>query len=257
MSEQIISTTVEPVAQPVVELTNEPSTQGEPNVASTPAQQPAPQATPQAAPQVTAEQALATADKAALMKLPAVQGILEDARQQEKDKLYKSMTDKDDTIKQLKDKVSDLENQVKAKEDTEMEAEKELLAQIQALKEGQEGMLKQLAAKDAEAAQAKLDAFKEKAIAGAEGKLVVSLVKGETEEEITASVEAAKAEYENIVSPYRQQAEEAAKPNVANAPRTSNPATGGAPTELTSAQIKAMTPAEYQKHREALLASIR
>ena len=69
---------------------------------------------------------LSSVDKGVLLKSEAVQGLLENARQQEKNKLYKTIEEKDNTIKQLNETITDLQNQLKTKEEVTMEGEKVL-----------------------------------------------------------------------------------------------------------------------------------
>lgn len=199
---------------------------------------------------------LSTVDKATLLKSEVVQGLLENARQQEKNKLYKTIEDKDNTIKQLNETISDLQNQLKIKEETTMEGEKVLLEQIQALKESHEQLLKDIEKEREQARLAEVKAYRTQKIAEANGELIEALVKGNTKEEIDASIEVAKAEYQKIVAPLKEKVEELVKPNKANAPKPSNPSTPPS-MEFTAEQIKAMSPSEYAKYRENLLKSIR
>lgn len=248
MGEQNPTPITEPVAEPVKQPTQEPTPNVVPPVAEPP------KVEPKGEPNVI--ELLSTVDQAILLKLPAIQAILENARQQEKNKLYKTIEDKDNTIKQLNQTVSDLEAKLKTKEDATVEHEKELLATIQSLKETQDKLIKDMETEKDNARKAKLESYKASKIAEAKGEIVAGLVRGDSEEEIDASIEVAKAEYQNIVAPLKQQVEELNKPNPANAPKPSNPSTP--PTlEVTAEQLRAMSPAEYAKHRENLLKSVR
>jgi DNA repair exonuclease SbcCD ATPase subunit len=248
MGEQNPTPITEPVTEPVKQPTQEPSTPVVPPVAEPP------KAEPKGEPNVI--ELLSSVDKATLLKLPVVQGILEDARQQEKNKLYKTIDDKDNTIKQLNQTISDLKSDLKTKEDSTMENEKELLAQLQAMKEAQDKLIKDMETEKENARKAELESYKATKIAGANGEIVAGLVRGNTKEEIDASIELAKQEYQNIVAPLKSQLEEAGKPNVANAPKPSNPNTPPV-MEVTAEDLRAMSPAEYAKHREKLLAQAR
>lgn len=246
MEEPIVTVTTEPATEPEIKLTQEPSTSP---VVELPKQE-----QPKAEPNVV--ELLSTVDKGVLLKVPAVQGILEDARQQEKNKLYKTIEDKDNTIKQLTSDVNDLKEQLKLKEATTVEAEKELLAQLQSMKEAQDKLIKDMETEKENARKAELEGYKASKLAEAKGEIVSGLVFGSTKEEIDASIEVAKAEYQKIVAPLKAQVEQMGKPDPNNAPGPSNPATP--PTlEVTAEQLRAMSPAEYAKHRENLLKSIR
>lgn len=229
----------EPVIEPVVEPTADPKVDE-----------------PKADTDVDIIKLLATADKNVLLKSEAVQSLLETARKQEKDKLYKTVEGKENTIKQLNDTVSDLQNQLKTKEDLSMEGEKELLEKIQALTESQNKLIEDMEKEKENTRLAKLEAFKTQAINEANGELIVDLVGGTSEEEITASIEKAKARYQEIVSPYKTKAEEleeqAQKPNKANAPKPTSPTTPS-DVEFTSEDIRKMSASEYAKYREKLL----
>ena len=178
------------------------------------------------------------------------------ARQQEKNKLYKTIDEKDNTIKQLNDSIADLQTQLKTKEEVTMEGEKLLLEQIQAMKEAQDKLIQEMEIEKEQARLAKVQAYKTSKIAEANGEIIEALVKGASEEEIDASIEVAKAEYQKIVAPLKQQVEELGKPNKSNAPKPSNPSTPPQ-MEFTAEQIKAMSHEEYAKYREGLLKSLK
>ena len=199
---------------------------------------------------------LSSVDKGILLKSETIQGLLENARQQEKNKLYKTIDDKDSTIKQLNETILDLQSQLKTKEDTTMEGEKQLLEQIQAMKEAQDKLIQEMEKEKEQARLAKVQAYKTSKIAEANGEIITALVVGSTEEEIDASIEVAKAEYQKIVAPLKQQVEELGKPSKANAPKPSNPATPPQ-MEFTAEQIKAMSTEQYAQYREGLLKSVR
>lgn len=199
---------------------------------------------------------ISSTDSATLLKSEVIQGLLENVRQQEKNKLYKTISERDNTINQLKETISDLQNQLKTKEDMSMEGEKVLLEQIQALKESHDNMMKEMEQEREKARLAKLESYKASKIAEAQGEIVAGMVRGTTEEEIDASIEVAKAEYQKIVSPLKQQVEELGKPQRENAPKPSNPSTPNQ-MEFTAEQIKAMSPSEYAQYRETLLKNIK
>lgn len=245
----------QPTTEPVQEPTNE-SMVDEPT--ETPVEQPTkPKAKePNGNTDVDIIELLSTVDKSVLLKSEVIQNLLETARKQEKDKLYKTVEGKENTIKQLNDTITDLQNQLKTKEELSMESEKALLEQIQAMKEAQDKLIKDMEKEREQARLAEVQAYRTQKIAEANGELVEALVKGNTKEEIDASIEVAKAEYQKIVAPLKQKVEELEKPSKSSAPKPSSPSTPPL-MEFNLEQIKAMSPSEYAKYRENLLASIR
>jgi hypothetical protein len=246
----------QPVTQPVQEPTIEPKVDEPVKTEPVKTEPVKTEPTPKANDEVDIIKLLATADKSVLLKSEIVQSLLENARTQEKDKLYKTVEGKENTIKQLNDTISDLQNQLKSKEELSMEGEKELLEQLQQMKEAQDKLIEDMEKEKENTRLAKLEAFKTQAINEANGELIVDLVGGSTEEEITASIEKAKARYQEIVSPYKTKAEElevqASKPNKDNAPKPANP-TSSSNVEFTAEDIRGMSTAEYAKYREKLL----
>ena len=229
--------TLEVVTPPVPQTElgdNPPKTNGEPNII----------------------ELLSKVDKGVLLKSEIIQGLLESARQQEKNKLYKTIDDKDNTINQLNDSITNLQSQLKNKEETTMEDEKLLLQQLQEMRERQDLLLKEMEKEKEDARLAKVQAYKASKVAEANGEIISALVVGSTEEEIDTSVEVAKAEYQKIVSPLKQQMEELGKPKKENAPKPSNPSTPPQ-MEFTAEQIKSMSQTEYAKYRESLLKSLK
>lgn len=250
MAEEKIPTVEVPVSEP------ENKTPQEPIVPPVPEPTPQPKVDEPVAGQPSVIELISSTDSATLLKSEVIQGLLENVRQQEKNKLYKTISERDNTINQLKETISDLQNQLKIKEDVSMEGEKVLLEQIQALKESQDNLVKEMELEREKARLAKLESYKAGKIAEAQGEIVAGMVKGNTEEEIDASIEVAKAEYQKIVSPLKQQVEELGKPQRENAPKPSNPSTPNQ-LEFTAEQIRAMSPAEYAQYRDALLKNIK
>lgn len=251
MGEQNTQTTTqvetEPKTEPVQVPVNEPTV--EPPVNE-------PVVEPKVENNIDITKLLATVDKSVLLKSEVVQGLLENARTQEKDKLYKTVETKENTIKQLNDTVSDLQNQLKSKEELSMEGEKALLEQLQVMKEAQDKLIKEMEQEKENTRLAKLEAYKTAKINEANGELIEDLVAGSTEDEIDQAIEKAKARYQEIVSPYKTKAEELevqiAKPNKANAPKPTSPV-NSSDVEFTSDDIRKMSRTEYAKYREKLL----
>jgi hypothetical protein len=214
-------------------------------------------------------------DENTVRKIPAVQSLLESTRTEEKNKLYKTIETKDSTIKQLNDTITNLQTDLKTKEESSMEGEKELLAQIQAMKEAQDKLIKDMERKEEESRLAKLEAFKATKLAEAGEDIITDLVGGTTEEEISASIEKAKEQYRKIAEKFQakkqaddeaekarleaerlQKEEEEKAKKKADLPKTTNPAST-AVSILSSDEIRKLSPAEYAKYREDLLKSAR
>lgn len=209
-----------------------------------------------------------------------VEALIQKVRKEEKDKLYPE-------IEGLKTKVKNLEADLAAKNkevrelndqiknaDTNNDASKQELqkkidqleAEITTLKdkkqksatENEEKLQKQVddliarldkQERDSEEAakKMKLEMFKKDKIAEAKGELIEELVKGETEEEITASIETAKTKYKEIV--------EKVGGNQTNQQRISNVNPIIDPKALgdkTPEEIRKMTPKEYSEYRKTV-----
>lgn len=192
-----------------------------------------------------------------VMKIPAIQSLIEEARKQEKDKLYKALEEKDTKNKDLANTIENLQKQINDSEGTKMADEKDLLLAIQTLQEQQAKLLAENEAEKERTRLAKLESFKATQIASAKGEIIESLVNGSTEEAILASVEVAKQEYLKIVSPFKQQLEEATKPNPINAPTPHSPNIPTQQLEYTGEQIKSMSPTEYAQYRERILSGLK
>jgi uncharacterized protein YhaN len=199
-----------------------------------------------------------------LIKNPAVKTLIETARKQEKDKLYKTIDAKDEQIKTLTGRIEDLEKQLNDKESVNMEDMKSLQETITLLQQQQADLLKvmqeqkELSEKekaDALKAQraAELKAYKEAQLREAGDELVVELVKGDTEEEIDQSIEFAKQKYSEILAKVAESQKGTSKQErLHNTPKVTNPPGGGG-QPLTLDDIKKMTPAEFAKNRDAIM----
>jgi chromosome segregation ATPase len=196
-----------------------------------------------------------------LIKNPAVRTLVEAARKQEKDKLYKTLDAKDEQIKTLTGRIEDLEKQLSDKESVDMEEVKELKEALTLMQQQQADLLKALsdqkeeaARKEAEAEEkrrvAELKAYKEAKLREAGDELVIELVKGDTEEEIDQSIEFAKQKYSEIVAKVADARKPADK--TSNTPRVTNPSSN--PTQaMTVDQIRNMSREDFAKNREAIL----
>jgi hypothetical protein len=251
MGEENKQTTTEPVTEPVIENKQEPvNLPADPPVVLT-TELPKGDGKP-----ADIIELLKSVDSSVLVKSEVVQSLIENARKQEKDKLYKTIGQKDDTNKQLSDTILDLQNQLKLKGEATMEGEKLLLAQLQEMKEAQDRLIKEMEDEKEKTRLAELKSYRDKVVASAKGEIVEALVRGNSVEEIDASAEMAKAEYQKLVAPLKQQVEELGKPNPANAPAPSNPSTP--PTlELSSKDLKGLSLDDYAKQREQILGSLK
>jgi hypothetical protein len=207
------------------------------------------------------------------------QRMLEKVRGEEKQKQFDALADKDRTIAQLTQDKLQLQGQVdaltsaatpnsgvdvkKVIEDVTRSAESVYRTSMTEMNQKMEKMEKQLR-------QSELDKFRERAIADAGGpsNLVVSLVRGNTEEEILASVQEAKSEYESIKArigaPSAQPATTTQNTTTVTPPPTVTPApqttaSRGAGTDLLDGgkSVKDLSPKEYAEKREELQKNIR
>ncbi len=199
--------------------------------------------------------------KEELLKDPNIQKIIEKVRSEEKAKLYNSLENKDDKIKELKGEVDKLSEEISATEEsnkTEVEKLKEELTDLKQdytnLKEEYETDKEQ---SEREKKQAKLEAYKEKKIREVREQgedLVTSLVGGDSEEDIDTSIEMAKKEYQEIRQKTLKETgeKEGKKSNVSNTPKVTNPQGSGDDLDISANDIKNMSMAEYRKNRDKI-----
>lgn len=203
-----------------------------------------------------------------ITKNPAVIAMVEAARKQEKDKLYKSIEAKDGQIKALAEEKDILENQLKDKESANMEDSKQLQELIQGLQQQQADLLAQLERQKEEAelerqlavkekAEAELKAYKAEAIHLAGDDLIIELVGGNSKEEIDASIEKAKAKFAEIEAKVAEKNKEVRKQEkITNTTRVTAPPSSSV-QPLTMEQIKSMSRDEYEKNRPAIMEAAR
>lgn len=146
----------------------------------------------------------------------------------------------------LAQEKADLEKKLAEKEQTTMTVEE----QLKALQAKQEQDRKDL---EERLRLSNLQAFKEKALREAGDELILDLVGGNTEEEVTASIERAKTAYKNVY----EKGVEAAKAVTPAAPAGGVPAATkpeSAPTtEVSLDAVPDMSMDDYAKNRSALL----
>lgn len=203
------------------------------------------------------------------------------ARQEEKDKLYP-------TIEELKGKVGELtsaqqalrerEEQERQEAEAAAEAERQAqLSEVERLREEQQRQSEQfavlqqeLAARDAmleqERALAALNDYRQRRMAEEGGNIMphlIDMVSGNSPEEIEASIASLRQRTEAIMADV--QASTSAVPASpyggygasVTAPPVGPMEAGQATRQLSAAEIKAMSPAEYAQYREQLLSAAR
>ena len=245
----------EPIKEPILEPNTELQTPTPQEPITPPVQDPKPEP-PQVDNREDIINLLSTVGKDVLLKVPSIQRLLEETRQQEKDKLYNTIASKDNELKTQNDTIEDLKKQVDAKGEESMANEKELMAKIQELSAGQQALLQQIADEKEANRLTNLANYKKDKIAEAKGEIIEALVVGDSEEAIDQAVEVAKAEYQKIVAPLQQQIVDSQKPDIQNAPSPINP-TPAPIVQATSNSVKAMSLEDYAKQRESLLNSIK
>jgi hypothetical protein len=192
-----------------------------------------------------------------VLKNPEVKAIIEKVREQEKNKLYKTIESKDAEILRLKGEVDKLQKLVDDKESENLTEAEKMQKQV-VLLEKQLSDLSSSIETEREAVQrekklAQLAAYKERRIrevrdSGAD--LVLAMVHGDSEEEIETSVEEAINEYAKIVEKANERSKKE-KPPVNNTPRVTNPPSAEADT-FSADSIKNLSPGEFAKVREKL-----
>lgn len=203
------------------------------------------------------------------------------ARQEEKDKLYP-------TIDELKGKVGELtaaqqalrEREEQERQEAEAAAEaarQEQLSEVERLREEQQrqseqfaSLQQELAARDAmleqERALAALNDYRQRRMAEEGGNIMphlIDMVGGNSPEEIEASIASLRQRTEAIMADV-QASTAGAPPSPyggygasVTAPPVGPMEAGQATRQLSAAEIKAMSPAEYGQYREQLLAAAR
>jgi len=205
-----------------------------------------------------------------ITKDSAVQKLVEEARKDEKEKLYAKLESlstenarKNEELKTLQEQLSQFDSKfsklseafVEKKEPTPEERAAATLSDIQKMRES---LLAEKNAFERDIKQAKLDLFKEKQMAKFGDELIPEIISGSTEEEILESVKQSNATYkamrERILSELADQEKEKRRgtklpPN--NVP-SSEPA-GVPEMDENAKKIQGMSLEEYEKQRDALL----
>ena len=199
-----------------------------------------------------------------LRKMPVVLKLIQDARTEEKTKLYKTLEAKDVEIKKLGEEVERLKGLLMEKENENLSEVELLQKQINELNKNYEMLQVNLEA-EREAAEkekrlAKLEAYKERRLREEGDELIIALVGGNSEEEIDESIEKAKKEYQAIVEKTRSQLEIETKNSedvkkrqkITNTPKVTNPPASSI-DGLSREEIRRMSPDEWKKVREKAL----
>lgn len=196
-----------------------------------------------------------------ILKMPEVVNLLETARTQEKNKLYKSIETKEAEIKSLKEGIEQLKAQLSTKENENLSEVQLLQKQIEELQKNHSVLVDSLKAErdaaEREKRKAELRAYKEARLREVGDNLILGLVGGDDEREIDESIELAKQEYAKIQQKILDSIEPAPKPsNTSNIPRVTNPPTPDSPV-ISSADIKNMSREDWNRQRAKILDMVR
>jgi len=198
-----------------------------------------------------------------LLKLPDVRSLVENARSQEKAKLYKSLESKEGEIRQLKEEIDSMKAQLTAKENDSLSEMTVLQNEIKATKDKFEALIVSIESeREAEREKrrkAELDAYKERRLREVGDELVLALVGGNSEEAIDASIEMATQEYQNITARALEKAKASSPspaPKVTNTPKVTNPQ-GVSGTPLSGKDVRSMSNEDYAKHRDRIREALR
>lgn len=196
-----------------------------------------------------------------LIRIPTVKSLIEKARSEEKDKLYKTLETKDKDITELREKLKGLQSQLEAKENENLSEVEILQKEIRKLETDLAKLNSDIEtereAARAEKKKAELTAYKERRlreVKEAEQDLVISLVGGNSEEEIEASIQHAILEYQTIEERILDKSK---KEKPSSTPRVTNPPGIGGGLGIDPTKVKNMSLDEYKKYREKLLEAAR
>ena len=195
-----------------------------------------------------------------LMQLAPIQDLVQSARKQEKDKLYKSLEQKEKEAKDFKEKLEAASDALQKYESDSLSFEEKMELKLKEVQDAHDLLVKQLTADKEQAekeANAKaLEAYKAEKLRVAGDELILELVGGNTKEEIDASIETAKAKYQEIASKFASQKKAEQVKDVKETFTASAPSSQGVKT-LTQEDVNRMSPEEYAKNRPLILEMIR
>jgi|SRR5690554_724393 len=203
---------------------------------------------------------LASAGQENLMQLAPIKELIQSARKQEKDKLYKTLEQKEKEAKEFQEKLAQAQETLKQYESENLSFEEKMQIELEKVKAEQQALVQSLQAEkekaEQEARKNRLEAYKAEKLRLAGDELIPELVGGETEEEIDQSIERAKAKYQEIASKFEAQVQakktqEVKETFTASAPSSSNV------QPLTREEISRMSAEEYAKNRDRIMEAMR
>lgn len=196
-----------------------------------------------------------------LIKLPMVRGLIEKARSEEKDKLYKTIETRDKDITELREKLKGFQGQLEDKENENLSEVDILQKEIRKLETDLAKLNSDIEtereAARAEKRRAELTAYRERRlreVKDGEQDLVVSLVGGNSEEEIETSIQHAILEYQTIEERILDKSK---KEKPSSTPRVTNPAGISSGLGIDPMKVKNMSLDDYKKYRDKLLEAAR
>jgi hypothetical protein len=203
---------------------------------------------------------LATAGNENLMQLAPVKELIQSARKQEKDKLYKSLEQKENEAKDFQQKLTEAQDALKKYEVDNLSFEEKMKLELDKVREEQQALVQSLQAEkekaEQEARKNHLEAYKAEKLRLAGDELILELVGGTTEEEIDQSIEKAKAKYQEIASKFEAQAKAKTTQDVKDTFTASAPSSSNV-QPLTREEISRMSAEEYAKNRSRIMEAMR
>lgn len=195
-----------------------------------------------------------------LIQLAPVKELIESARKQEKDKLYKTLEQREREAKELEAKLKEANKAIEEFQQQNLTFEERIQLEIQKVKEEQQALVEQLRREKEEAEkqarQKHLEAYKAAKLREAGEEIIPELVGGNSEEEIDRSIELAKAKYQEIAQKFAAQAKQQQQQEFKQTFSTKAPSSSQI-QPLTAEEIRRMTPEEYAKNRERILEAYR
>lgn len=203
---------------------------------------------------------LSEAGNDTLLNLAPVKELVQNARKQEKDKLYKTLEQREKEAKELQEQLQQAMEALKKYEEQNLTAEEKVQRELEKLRKEHDELVQALQREKEEAERkarkAELERYKAEKLREAGNEIIPELVGGDSEEEIDASIERAKAKYQEIAQQFEAKLKQTQTAQIKDAFHSTNPA-GGNIKPLTAEEIRRMSPEEYAKHREQILAMIR
>ncbi len=208
--------------------------------------------------------------KGKLLGFPKIKEMVEDARSEEKAKLYKTIEDKDKKINKLQEVVDSI-NKEKENQEQQNKTETELLMdKLESMEETIEELKDENKEIQTQREKDKLEAYKERRIREEKetgNNLITRLVNGTSKEDIDNSISEAINEYNTIKqktqeemgvkeNEYKKQRKEEKINNTTNVTNPDSDSTSGS-LEFTPEDVRNMSMDEYKKNREAIRRMVR